>query len=79
MFSLFRRRKKSATIARERLKIAITSDRAGHEIPFIEDLKRDIINVIKKYKGVSNIEIRKIDNQKSEAISIEVELDGKSF
>jgi len=79
MFPWFRKKRKSANIARERLKIAITSDRAGHEIPFIDDLKRDIIDVIRKYKGVNNIEIRKINNQNSEAISIEVELDGKNL
>jgi cell division topological specificity factor len=74
MFSFFGKKKKSASIAKDRLKIAIMSDRAGSDYPFMEDLKRDIIEVIKKYKGVSNIEIKKATSGDVDAISIEVEL-----
>jgi len=70
MFSWFKRKDKSAKIAKDRLKIAITSDRTGTEIPFLEDLKEDIIKIIRKYKDVSNIDIRKVND----SISIEVEL-----
>jgi len=75
MFPWFSKKKKSAAVAKDRLKIAIMSDRTGHDLPFMEDLKRDIIEVIKKYKEVSNIEIRKVEHGENEAIAIEVELD----
>ncbi len=76
MFSwLNKKKKKSAAVAKDRLKIAIMSDRTGHDLPFMEDLKRDIIEVIKKYKEVSNIEIRKVSHQETDAIAIEVELE----
>ncbi len=74
MFFSWFKKKKSATIAKDRLKIAIMSDRGGADYPFMEDLKRDIIEVIKKYKSVSNIEIRKASSKDVDAISIEVEL-----
>ncbi|WP_456457418.1 cell division topological specificity factor MinE [Nitratifractor sp.] len=72
---LNKKKKKSASVAKDRLKIAIMSDRTGHDLPFMEDLKRDIIEVIKKYKEVSNIEIRKVSHQETDAIAIEVELE----
>ncbi len=76
MFSwLFKIKKKSATIAKERLQIAIMSDRIESEYAFMEDLKKDIINVIHKYKKVANIEIKKIRENGVDAITIEVELE----
>ncbi len=78
MFPWFKKKKKSASIAKDRLQIAIMSDRTGHELPFMEDLKRDIVEVIKKYKAVSNIEIRKVAHDDTEAIAIEVELEDGS-
>jgi cell division topological specificity factor MinE len=76
MFSwLFKVKKKSAVIAKERLQIAIMSDRIESEYAFMEDLKRDIIDVIHKYKKVAHIEIRKIKENGVDAITIEVELE----
>ncbi len=74
MFGWFRR-KKSAKTAKERLQIAIMSDRASSDYPFMEDLKRDIIEVIKKYKKVSNVEIKRASEKDINAISIDVELE----
>ncbi len=74
MFGWFKR-KKSAATAKERLQIAIMSDRASSDYPFMEDLKRDIIEVIKKYKKVSNVEIKKASEKDINAISIDVELE----
>lgn len=74
MFGWFRK-KKSAKTAKERLKIAIMSDRASADYPFMEDLKKDIIEVIKRYKKVSNVEIKKANDKDINAISIDVELE----
>ena len=75
MFPWFKKRKTSASVAKERLKIAIMTDRVGgEELPYMEDLKRDIIAVVRKYREVSNIDIQKIRSSEGEAIAIEVEL-----
>ncbi len=76
MFPWFRK-KESAKIAKDRLQIAIMTDRANvkKELPFLDDLKRDIIEVIKKYTKVSSIEIRKESDNDTDAIAINIELE----
>jgi len=76
MFPWFKK-KESAKIAKDRLQIAIMTDRANvkKELPFLDDLKRDIIEVIKKYTKVSNIEIRKESDSDTDAIAINIELE----
>ncbi len=77
MFGIFKR-KKSATIAKDRLTIAIMSDRNNGSIyPFIEDMKQEILDVVKKYIEVKNIRIEKEVDADIEALSIDIELDIK--
>jgi cell division topological specificity factor MinE len=78
MFSWLFRKKSSASIAKERLQIAIMSDRVEAEYNFMEDLKKDIIDVIHKYKKVANIEIKKVKEEDVNIISIEVEVDANT-
>ncbi|HIO95212.1 MAG TPA: cell division topological specificity factor MinE [Campylobacterales bacterium] len=67
--------KKSATIARDRLTIAIMSDRHGlNDYPFMDAMKSEIVEVVKKYIDVRNIDVRKELVGDIEAISIDVEL-----
>ena len=74
MFGFFKR-KKSAKVAKDRLTIAIMSDRVQNsEYPFLEDLKKDILEVVKKYVEVKNIKIEKELVDDVEALSIDVEL-----
>lgn len=75
MFGFFEN-KKSATVAKDRLTIAIMSDRDrlnGYE--FMDEMKAEIIEVVQKYVGVRDIEIRKELNGEIEALAIDVELD----
>jgi len=75
MFGFFKR-KKSAKVAKDRLTIAIMSDRVQNsEYPFLEDLKKDILEVVKKYVEVKNIKIEKELVDDVEALSIDVELE----
>ena len=75
MFSFFKR-KKSAKVAKDRLTIAIMSDRVKNsEYPFLEDLKKDILEVVKKYVEVKNINIKKELADDMEALSIDIELE----
>jgi len=77
MFGFFRK-KKSASIAKDRLTIAIMSDRdRTHAYPFMDAMKAEIIEVVKKYIGVKNVEIKKEIDGDMEALSIDVELDSK--
>jgi cell division topological specificity factor len=74
----FWRKKKSASVAKDRLSIAIMSDRGCRDIyPFMEDLKSEIVEVVKKYIGVRGIEVKKEIDGNFEAISIDVFLDKK--
>ena len=71
-------KKKSATVAKDRLTIAIMSDRdATTEFPFMNELKAEIIEVVKKYVGVRTVEIKKEIDSGIEALSIDIELDSK--
>jgi cell division topological specificity factor len=72
----FWRKKRSASVAKDRLSIAIMSDRGGRDIyPFMEDLKSEIVEVVKKYIGVRGIEVKKEIDGNFEAISIDVFLE----
>jgi cell division topological specificity factor len=72
----FWKKKRSASIAKDRLSIAIMSDRSGRDIyPFMEEMKQEIVDVIKKYIGVRGVEIKKEIDGDWEAISIDVYLD----
>ena len=76
MFGFFKR-KKSASVAKDRLTIAIMSDRDRTNIyPFMDEMKAEIIEVVKKYIGVKGVEIKKEVVGEVEALSIDVELDG---
>ena len=75
----FWRKKKSAIVAKNRLSIAIMSDRGGSKnYPFMDELKSEIVTVVKKYMGVRGVEIKKEVDGNFEAISIDVFLDKKS-
>jgi len=78
MFGFFKK-KKSASIAKDRLTIAIMSDRdRTHAYPFMDEMKAEIIEVVKKYVGVKNVEIKKEVAGGLEALSIDVELENKA-
>jgi len=70
------KKKKSASIAKDRLTIAIMSDRRNETYPFMDDMKAEIIEVVRKYIGVKNIEITKEREGNVEALSIDVQLEG---
>ncbi len=75
MFSFFKKQG-SAKTAKDRLTIAIMSDRQnGSAFPFMEQMKAEIIEVVKKYMGVKAIEIKKEVDGDVEALSIDVQLE----
>ena len=75
MFGFFNK-KKSASVAKDRLTIAIMSDRVRtNGYPFMDEMKAEIMEVVKKYVGVKGVNIRKEVDGDIEALAIEVELD----
>lgn len=77
MFSFFNK-KSSAKTAKDRLTIAIMSDRENSlSFPFMEEMKAEIIDVVKKYISVKAIEISKEVDGEIEALSIDVQLERK--
>ena len=78
MFSFFNK-KASAKTAKDRLTIAIMSDRQNTSaFPFMEQMKAEIIEVVKKYIGVKAIEIKKELVGDVEALSIDVQLETRA-
>ncbi len=77
MFNFFNfGKKKSASVAKDRLTIAIMSDRdRTNGYPFMDDMKAEIMDVVQKYVGVKGVEIRKEIDGDIEALAIDVELD----
>jgi len=72
----FFKKKQSASVAKDRLTIAIMSDRhSSLTYPFMEKMKKEIIAVVQKYIGVRGIEINKEVVGEFEAFSIDVTLD----
>ena len=68
-------KKSSAKTAKDRLTIAIMSDRTNNSFPFIDELKAEIIEVVKKYIGVKKVDIQKETLDGVEALSIDVQLE----
>lgn len=67
-------KKNSAKTAKDRLTIAIMSDRSNNSFPFLDELKAEIIEVVKKYIDVKEVHIQKETEAGMEALSINVEL-----
>jgi len=69
-------KKNSANVAKDRLTVAIMTDRATNsEYPFMNELKAEIIEVVKKYIGVKEVAIKKEIEGEVEALSIDIQLD----
>ena len=76
MFGFLFNKKKSATVAKDRLTIAIMSDRdRTNGYPFMDEMKAEIMKVVQKYIGVKGVVIRKEVDGDVEALAIDIELD----
>jgi cell division topological specificity factor len=73
-FDIFTK-KKSANEAKQRLMMMLEYERASTKIENIDDMKKDIIEVIKKYVKVKDVNIKNHSNQDFEALELEIILD----
>ncbi|MDR1910931.1 MAG: cell division topological specificity factor MinE [Helicobacteraceae bacterium] len=73
-FGLFKA-KKSSTIAKDRLLIMISQERAKTSFDFLDQMRDDILEVIKRYTKVSDVRISAKKNQNIDCLEIEVYLE----
>jgi len=70
----FGNKKKSASSAKDRLKIMLAHERAENSFPFMDDLRKDLMEVIKKYTAVEDIKITTEKNQDIDLLEVEIVL-----
>ena len=67
-----REEKKSASVAKDRLMIAIAADRENTLIPNLDEMRREIIKVLEKYIKIDDIDIKKESKGEVDLLEIEV-------
>jgi cell division topological specificity factor len=72
--SLFGKKKSTASVAKDRLTIMLSHERASCKLPYLDDLRNDLIAVIRKYTKVDNVKISSHNNQTVEILEVEVVL-----
>ncbi len=76
--NLFRKKKKSsASVAKDRLTIMLAHERVDCKLPYLNDLRNDILEVIKKYTSVEDVKISSQNNQNIDMLEIEIVLGKK--
>jgi cell division topological specificity factor len=68
-------KKSSGSVAKERLMMMLEYERASTKIDNIDAMKQDIVDVIKKYVKVKDVNIKNHSNQEFEALELEIVLD----
>jgi cell division topological specificity factor len=68
-------KKSSKDVAKDRLMMVLEYERASTKIDNIEEMKKDIIEVIKKYVKVKDVNIKNHSNKDFEALELEIILE----
>jgi len=68
----FGKKETSASVAKDRLKLVLAHERASNSIVNMEDMKADIMEVIKKYTKVKDIQISTQSNQNIDVLEMEI-------
>ncbi len=71
---IFGKREASANVARDRLKIMLAHERADCAVPYLDDLKKDLLKVIQKYTTVKDVTIKSEKNQDIDLLEVEIQL-----
>jgi len=71
----FGKKQASANIAKDRLTVMLAAERGSNALPQMEEMKREILEVIKKYTKVKEITIKSENNQNIEMLEVEIVLD----
>lgn len=70
--NLFGKKESSASVARDRLKLVLAHERASNALPYMEEMKAEIMEVIKKYTQVKDIHISSQNNQNIDVLEMEI-------
>ncbi|MGX2972082.1 cell division topological specificity factor MinE [Helicobacter sp. T3_23-1059] len=76
IISYFTNRDNSAKVATDRLQFILAHERTA-KIPYIEQMKQEILAVVKKYTNTDNISIKADSNQDISTLEVEIILDNK--
>ncbi len=74
LFDIFKK-KKSKDVAKDRLMMMLAYERAHTKIENLDEMKKELIEVVKKYLKVKDIEIKTTSNQNLETLEVEIILD----
>ena len=70
--NLFGKKESSANVARDRLKFVLAHERASNALPYMEEMKMEIMDVIRKYTQVKDIHISSQKNQDIDVLEMEI-------
>lgn len=71
---LFGQKKSSANVAKDRLTVMLANERVNCKLPYLDDMRNDIIEVIKKYTSVEDVKITSNNNQSVDMLEVEIVL-----
>lgn len=72
--NLFGKKTSTANVARDRLKLVLAHERASNALPYMDEMKDEIMEVIKKYTQVKDIHISSRNNQNIDVLEMEIVL-----
>lgn len=70
--TLFGKKSSTAHVARDRLKLVLAHERASNALPYMDEMKEEIMEVIKKYTQVKDIHISSRNNQNVDVLEMEI-------
>ncbi len=70
-FDIFKK-KKSKDVAKDRLMMMLAYERANTKVDNLDEMKSELINVVKKYLNVKDIHIKTSSNQDIETLEVEI-------
>jgi len=69
-----KKRDNSANKAKARLKVMLATERADCNIPYLEDLKREILDIVKKYTNSGEVNIKTEKQNDIDMLELEISL-----
>ena len=69
-----KRKDDSANKAKARLKVMLATERADCNIPYLENLKREILDIVKKYTNTGEVNIKTEKQNNIDMLELEISL-----